>query len=164
MWWRITRARADPLAWTNEPADGRWQRGDVVRAVYLADSAETAWAEWFRHSAELGVPPQTRLPRDMWHVEVDLADVADLTADGVRAADGIESLSPTRRQWTITQTVAERLWTDGATAVMAPSAAHLGGRVLAVFRTEPGQVPGLKPVRPARRYSELPALPTGLRT
>ena len=136
----------------------------MVRAVYLADSEATAWAEWFRHSAELGVPPQVRLPRDMWRVEVDLADVADLTADGVLAADGIESLSPTRRQWPQTQAVGERLWGDGAAALLAPSAAHSGGRVLAVFRTSPGPVEGLKPVRPARRFSELPALPTGLRT
>lgn len=152
------------MTWTEEPADGRWQRGDVVRAVYLADGEATAWAEWFRHSAEMGVPAQVRLPRDMWRVEVDLADVADLTADGVLAANGIESLSPTRRQWPVTQAIGERLWKDGAAALVAPSAAHLRGRVLAVFRTAPGPVAGLKPVRPARRFGELPVIPTGLRT
>ena len=37
-WWRITRADSDPLFWSTEPADGRWQRGSVVRALYLGDS------------------------------------------------------------------------------------------------------------------------------
>jgi RES domain-containing protein len=164
VWWRIHRARSDPLTWTDEPADGRWQRGDVVRAVYLADSEETAWAEWFRHSAELGVPPQNRLPRDMSRIQVDLRGVADLTADGALSDHGLSSLTPSRRQWPATQSVGESYWADGASAVMAPSAAHEGGRVLAVFRAKRGAVPGLTPIKPARRYTELPALPTGLRT
>ena len=163
-WWRISRARADPLIWTEEPADGRWQRGDVVRALYLAASEETAWAEWYRHSAELGVPPQTRLPRDLWRISVDLTDVADLSAPGVLAALGVDSLSPTRRQWAETQPIGERCWRTGRRALLAPSAAHFGGHVLAVFRTGPGPIGGLTPMRPTRRFSELPALPTGLRT
>ena len=43
-WWRVTRADGDPLAWTAEPADGRWQRGSVIRALYLGDSEATVWA------------------------------------------------------------------------------------------------------------------------
>jgi RES domain-containing protein len=164
-WWRIGRARSDPLTWTEEPSDGRWQRGEIVRALYLADSPETAWAEWFRHSAELGVPPQTRLPRDLWRFEVDLDGVADLTTDGVLAAHGVTGrMSPSRRQWPETQPVGEAYWRSGSRAVVAPSAAHQGGRVLAVFRTRKGAIAGLKPIRPARRFTELPALPTGLRT
>ena len=163
-WWRIGRARADPLAWTDEAADGRWQRGEVVRALYLADSDETAWAEWFRHSAELGVPPQTRLPRDLWRFSVDLRDVADLTAPGVLAALGVEALSPTHRQWAETQPIGEACWRAGRRALLAPSAAHVGGQVLTVFRMTPGPIGGLTPTRPTRRFSELPALPTGLRT
>lgn len=164
MWWRIGRPRTNPLVWTPEPADGRWQRGDVIRALYLADSAETAWAEWYRHSAELGVPPQTRLPRDLWRFTVDLADVANLTAAGVVAALGVETLTPTRRQWPQTQPIGEACWMAGRRGVLAPSAAHGGGRVLAVFREKAGPIAGVTPIRPARRYSELPPLPTGLRT
>jgi RES domain-containing protein len=163
-WWRIGRARSDPLTWTEEPADGRWQRGEIVRALYLAESPETAWAEWFRHSAELGVPPQMRLPRDLWRFEVDLDGVADLTARGVLAGHQIGGLSPSRRQWPATQLIGEAYWQSGSRAVVAPSAAHDGGRVLAVFRTKKGAIAGLKPIRPARRFTELPALPTGLRT
>jgi hypothetical protein len=28
------------------PPDNRWQRGDIVDALYLADSEESVWAEW----------------------------------------------------------------------------------------------------------------------
>jgi hypothetical protein len=41
-WWRVGRPASDPLALTFEPADGRWQRGEVVRAIYFADSEATA--------------------------------------------------------------------------------------------------------------------------
>lgn len=105
-----------------------------------------------------------RLPRDLWKFEVDLANVADLTAEGVLAGYGIASLSPSRWQWPATQPIGEAAWRAGCAAVLAPSAAHVGGRVLAVFRTRRGKVPGLTPIRPPRRYAELPALPTGLRT
>ncbi len=164
MWWRLGRPRADPLSWTPEPADGRWQRGEVVRALYLADSEVTCWAEWYRHSAELGVPPQTRMPRALWRLEVDLPDVADLTGDDTLAGHGIATLLPSRRQWAETQQIGEAYWRAGRRAVLAPSAARVGGRVLAVFRSAAGTIEGLSPIRPSRRYSELPPLPTGLRT
>ncbi len=162
-WWRIVRAGDDPLTWTPEPADGRWQRAAVVRALYLADTAETAWAEWYRHSSELGVPPATRMPRDLWKVSVRLVDVADLTADAVLAAHGVVGLAPTRLQWPTTQPVGEAYARDGWRGVMAPSAAHVGGRVLAVFRPLPA-VPGVRAVPPPRHHTDLPPLPMGLRT
>jgi len=162
-WWRINHPGGDPLHWSDEPADGRWQRGAVVRALYLADSAETAWAEWYRHTSELGVPPQNRMPRDLWRFEVDLANVADMTTGALKRR-GITALTPSRRQWPRTQPIGEEAWLNRFAALLAPSAAHEGGQVLAVFRTEPGAVAGIKPVRPAKRVKELPALPTGLRT
>jgi len=162
-WFRITRTGSDPFFWTDEPADGRWQRGSVVRAIYLGDSDATAWAEWYRHTSEAGVPPSRRLPRAIWQVEVDLDDVADLTAEGVLAAHGIERLDPTRRQWPETQPIGEACFRDGARAVLAPSAARRGGQVLAVFRRGRGHR-GVVAVPPPRRFDRLPAIPRGLRT
>lgn len=162
-WWRITRADADPLFWSTEPADGRWQRGSVVRALYLGDSEATVWAEWLRHTAEAGVPPQQRLPTAIWQIEVDIDDVADLTAPGILAGEGIARLDPTRRQWPRTQPIGESLWHDGARGVLAPSAAREGGRVLAIFRPEEA-LEGVRPVPPPKRFASLPALPAGLRT
>lgn len=104
------------------------------------------------------------MPRALWRLEVDLTAVADLTADGILAAHEIETLSPSRRQWPETQPIGEAYWRAGYRAALAPSAAHVGGRVLAVFRGAAGAIDGVTPLRPARRYSALPALPIGLRT
>jgi RES domain-containing protein len=165
-WWRITRAATDPLFLTDEPADGRWQRGRIVRALYLGDSEETVWAEWYRHSAEAGVPPDQRLPRAIWRLEVDVDGIADLTTPGILAGEGIARLDPTRRQWPKTQPIGESLWREGARGVLAPSAARDGGRVLAIFRPAPATtaMEGIQPVPPPRRFTRLPALPAGLRT
>jgi RES domain-containing protein len=162
-WWRVTRADSDPLVWTTEAADGRWQRGSVIRALYLGESEATVWAEWYRHTSELGVPPAQRLPRAIWRIDVDLDDIADLTADGVLEGEGIARLDPTRRQWPKTQPIGESCWREGARGVLAPSAARKGGRVLALFRTG-AAIAGVTAVPPPRRYAELPALPPGLRT
>ena len=162
-WWRICRAGDDPFAWTADPADGRWQRGGVVRGFYLADSEETAWAEWYRHSSELGVPPATRMPRDTWKIAVNVTDVADLTASGVLASNGIAELRPTRRQWPATQPVGEACYRDGCRGLLAPSAARVDGRVLTIFRPLP-PMPGLRAVPPPRHHPDLPRLPKGLRT
>ena len=164
-WWRIGRPAGDPLALTPEPADGRWQRGDVVRALYLAGDEATAWAEWYRHSAELAVPPQTRLPRAVYRFDVSMDGVADLTGPGVLAAHGVVSLVPSRRQWPRTQPIGEAYFARGRRAVLVPSAAHDDGRVLVVFRPAgTSDVPGVVRVGRGRRVTELPALPTGLRT
>ncbi len=80
IWWRINRGGGDPIPWTADAADGRWQTGALVRGFYLADSEDTAWAEWYRHTSEQGAPPASRMPRDTWKIAVDVDDIADLTA------------------------------------------------------------------------------------
>ena len=162
-WWRITRADSEPFTWTADPADGRWQRGSVVRAIYLGDDERTVWAEWYRHSSEAGVPPDRRLPRAVWRVDVDLQDIADLTGPGMLEAHGIERLDPTRRQWPATQPIGEAYYRDGARGLLAPSAARRGGTVLAVFRRGRAH-PGLASVPPPQRFTKLPPIPRGLRT
>ncbi|MEP7361577.1 MAG: RES family NAD+ phosphorylase, partial [Chloroflexota bacterium] len=131
----------------------------IVRGFYLADSEATAWAEWYRHGAELGVPPQSRLPRVMRRFEVDLDEVADLTA-----ADAVPQMKPTRRQWRITQPIGENHWKEGRLGLLVPSAAHADSRVLVVFRPTDDPPLGIAPLARPKRYDELPPLPTGLRT
>ncbi|MEP7159403.1 MAG: RES family NAD+ phosphorylase [Chloroflexota bacterium] len=160
----MARPDADPFHLTPEPADGRWQRGSVVRAFYLADSEATAWAEWYRHSAELGVPPQSRLPRAMSRFDVDLDGVADLTDPELLTDHGIKSLQPTRRQWPKTQPIGESYWRAGLPGLLVPSAAHAGGRVLVVFRPSDEPPAGVSAKPRPKTYTELPPLPTGLRT
>ena len=163
MWWRINRAGGDPFLWTVEAADGRWQTGSVVRAFYLADSEATAWAEWYRHTSEQGAPPASRMPRDTWRITVDVSDLADLTEPGLLERHGITELRPTRRQWPVTQPIGEAYYHAGFRGLLAPSAAHDGGQVLAIFRPLPA-LPGLSAIPPPNRYNDLPPLPTGLRT
>lgn len=162
-WWRITRGDSDPLFWSAEPADGRWQRGKTVRALYLGDSEATVWAEWYRHTSEAGVPPDQRLPRAIWRIEVDIDDIADLTAPGILEGEGIARLEPTRRQWRKTQPIGEACWREGARGVLAPAAARQPGRVLAIFRPAES-IEGVRAVPPPKRFTKLPALPPGLRT
>jgi RES domain-containing protein len=47
-WTRHAPHRSDPLGRAAEATDGRWQHGQFVRALYLADNAQTAIPEWYR--------------------------------------------------------------------------------------------------------------------
>ena len=95
-WWRHIPTGGDILHRPTDPADGRWQRGEVVEGLYLAESPDTAWAEWYRALAEAGVPPRQGLPRDLWACEVSLPKVADLTDDARLARVGLPTLTPRR--------------------------------------------------------------------
>ena len=120
--------------WTMDAADGRWQTGAVVRGFYLADTEDTAWAEWYRHTSEQGAPPASRMPRDTWRIAVDVMDIADLRDKAILAKHGIDELRPTRRQWPMTQPIGEACFRAGCRGILTPSAAHVGGEVLTIFR------------------------------
>ena len=162
-WRRITRPGSSALFWSRDAFDARWQRGAVVRGLYLACCIDTAWAEWLRATAEDGVPPTARLPRDVWSLDVDLMGVADLAAPGALTRVGLPRLRPTQRQWTACQEVGEALWQDGAAGLLAPLAAHEGHRVLCVFRPTP-DVPGVVEIAPPATFHAIPMIPVGLRT
>jgi hypothetical protein len=70
-WCRHTVHGVDPLAGRLPPPDGRWQRGAIVEGLYLASNEATVWAEWYRHLAEAGIPPNQQMPRDLWTWAVD---------------------------------------------------------------------------------------------
>jgi RES domain len=161
-WWRQVAAGLDPLELREPPPDGRWQRGQVVAASYLAESEETVWAEWYRALAELAVPPRVSLPRDLWRIEVEVDHVADLGGRERLEAVGLPLPSPGRRGWPAYQEVGERLRREGYAGLVAPSAARPEGRVLCVFRDErPPE--GLRAEK-RRRVSEPSVPPPGMRT
>jgi len=146
-----------------EPApDNRWQRGDIVDALYLADSDDTAWAEWYRHLAERMVPPLAQMPRELWTWKVNV-EVADLSTPERLAEAGLRPPAPGRSSWRAFQRVGERLWKDGWAGLIAPSAARPEGKVLCLFRDEHG-VAGAQAVPPPREVKEPPPPPMGLRT
>jgi RES domain-containing protein len=134
-----------------------------VRGLYLADCEDTAWAEWLRATAEQGVPPASRMPRAMCPLEVDLDDIADLTRPKSLTRLGLGLMRPTQAQWADTQPVGERIWRDGATGILSPSAAHGAHTVLTVFRTSP-DVLGVVEATPVIVHDVIPRIPTGLRT
>jgi RES domain-containing protein len=163
FWLRHQPAGGLPLAQRDPQPDNRWQRGDVVDALYLADSEATVWAEWYRHLAERGLPPSAAMPRDLWRWRVDV-DVADLSDRARLEAAGLPMPRPGRRRWTAFQAVGEALAAAGWAGLLAPSAARPEGRALCLFRGRDGAVRGARPVPPPRRVVEPPAPPTGMVT
>lgn len=161
-WIKHTYPGSSPLPERKPPPDNRWQRGDTVDALYLADTEETAWAEWYRHLAERMIPPLAQMPRELWTWEVDV-EVADLSTPQNLAAVGLSPPTPGRQAWQDYQRVGERLSRENWQGLLAPSAARPEGKVLCLFRDERG-LPGAEPLPPPRRIEEPPPPPTGLRT
>jgi RES domain-containing protein len=162
-WVKHTYPGSPPLPKRDPPPDNRWQRGDVIDALYLADSQETAWAEWYRHLAERAIPPLAQMPRELWTWEVDV-EVADLSTEPKLAAVALAPPTPGRRDWSAYQRVGEKLADTGWAGLLAPSAARIEGTVLCLFRRSEYSVDGATAVSPPLRVSEPPPPPTGLRT
>ena len=161
-WIKHTYPGSAPLPEREPPPDNRWQRGDVVDALYLADTESTAWAEWYRHLAERMIPPLAQMPRELWTWQVDI-EVANLSTPEHLAGVDLEPPTPGRRSWGAYQRIGEQLSTEGWAGLLAPSAARPNGKVLCLFRDEHG-VRGAMPLPPPRSVKEPPPPPIGLRT
>lgn len=161
-WVRQSRSASLPLPERDPVPDSRWQRGSVVDALYLADTEATAWAEWYRHLAELGVPPDQWLPTYLWTWRLRV-EVADLSTAERLANVGLRAPRPGRGSWGRFQEVGEALWAEGWAGLIAPSAARRSGLVLCLFR-ENGFIRGAAPEPPALEITRAPAPPTGMRT
>jgi RES domain-containing protein len=162
-WLRQIPRGADPDSRPQPPGDGRWQRGHVVDALYLASDEATMWAEWYRHLAERGVPPLAQLPRDVWRYRVRSAQVADLTASEQLARVGLAAPAPGRKGWPSYQHVGETLWREGWQGLLAPSAALPAGSVLCLF-VPPRGGPPAEAVPPPTVVAKPPLLPAGMQT
>ena len=162
IWWRQTPHGGDPLFRADPPSDGRWQHGESVGGLYLADSEQTAWAEWYRALAELAIPPERQMPRDLWRWQVDVERVADLSDADRLAAVGLDTPRP-MQQWPPFQVLGQRLYRQGLRGILAPSAARPSQRVLCLFR-EADEVAGATPLRPPITYRRAPPPPTGMTT
>lgn len=152
-----------PLPTRTDPPDNRWQRGSVVDAIYLADDEATAWAEWYRHLAENGIPPGQALPRDLWRWRVDV-EVADLSTEARLARVGLPLPTPGSHSWPPFQEVGEQLWREGWRRLIAPSAARPAGATLCLFWEGEDEIDGAQPQPPPERIDEPPIPPTGMTT
>jgi RES domain-containing protein len=97
-WIRHAPHRSSLLGRASEATDGRWQHGEVVRALYLADEPATAIAEWYRLLAERGLPPGRAIPHDhhVWQLDLQLAD---LSTPERLARVTLTPPTPGRRTW-----------------------------------------------------------------
>jgi RES domain-containing protein len=148
VWYRHLPHRGS-VWWRSEPPpDGRWQRGSAVAGFYLADSRETAWAEWYRQIDELALRPADQLPRDLWRFKVSVDSIADLRDKAQLERVGLSLPHPSRREWPAFQEVGEQLHAEGWKGLRAPSAARPGqGEILCVFR-ESERIDGVNPLPP----------------
>ena len=162
-WLRHTPAGANPATRPIPADDNRWQRGKVVDALHLCQAVACVWAEWYRHLAERGIPPQLALPRDLWPYEIDGLEVADLRTSHRRMRVGLPEPLPGRRSWPLFQGVGEQLYSEGFAGLLAPSAARPQSVVLCVFLPTMTIPDTLRPLRP-ERIDHVPPPPTGMRT
>lgn len=163
VWFRHVPAAGEPRYRPARPPDGRWQRGEVIEGFYLADSEETAWAEWYRALAELSLPPMKQLPRDLWRFHVEVDDVADLSSVERLARVKLEPPLPDRRQWPTYWAVGETLSAEGWAGILYGAAARADALALCLFRSS-DRLSGVRPLPPPIRYDEPPAPPRGMRT
>ncbi len=86
-WIRHAPHRSELLGRAERLTAKRWQRDEVVRALYLADGPETAVAEWYRFLAARAMWPSGAVPHDHHRWELSL-EVADLSTSERLAAVG----------------------------------------------------------------------------
>lgn len=112
-----------PFFWegsTQPPA--RWHAAGEGPVQYLADTPDGAWAEFLRHEEIHDAQDLPGVRRRMWVVEVDLG------AEQVRqVALQPHTMTGDVSSYPACQAAARRLRADGATCLLAPSAALLGG-------------------------------------
>ena len=164
-WFKHAYPGLDPLPARDPPPDARWQRGAVVDALYLADEEDTAWAEWYRHLAELGVPPGRQMPRAVWTWELDV-NLADLCTEPRLQRIGLGLPRPGRRGWPPYQHAGETLAAQGWPGLVTRSAARPTHRVVCLFRNTlaQGGLVGARPLPPPQLITEAPAPPRGMTT
>lgn len=124
VWFRHGDPRF-PFLWEAAPQPAaRWHDEEDAPVTYLADSPDAAWAEFLRYEEITDPADLAGVARRMWAVEVP----DETVDDAVRAALPVEVLTGGPESYPSCRDHAAGLRRDGATALMALSAALLPGR------------------------------------
>ncbi|HEX8361628.1 MAG TPA: RES family NAD+ phosphorylase [Longimicrobium sp.] len=137
--WRHVPAGSEPLhiGWM-ELARGRWNtQRPRLACLYTAITRAGAIAEYRKHFEEAGLTRETRpKPRDLVSITVDVSPVLNLTSDTVLRdlrLSGSALTGPRRTAYPLCHRVAREAVDGGYRAILAPSAAREGERVLLVY-------------------------------
>ena len=149
-WFKHTYPGSQPLPEREPPPDNRWQRGDAVDALYLAEAEETTWAEWYRHLAERMIPPLAQMPRELWTWRVDV-EVAERSPN--EPPGGCAGLGELRRLDRGPQDVDRRLVVEAGVGAEEPSLRRLlveglddhAGDLVSLAQAQLGALVGLGP-------------------
>jgi RES domain-containing protein len=134
--WRHLPAGAHPLhARYILYASGRWNRALEYGCLYTALTPEGARAEYEKYRARAQGPERSK-PRDLVSIEVAVTPMLDLTDETVRTRLGVALptlLGDEEADLESCRTVADWARSEGYRAILAPSAAREGERVLAIY-------------------------------
>lgn len=122
-WFRHVDPRY-PFLWeSSAQASSRWHGEGEGPAQYLADTPEGAWAEHLRHEGITDPVDLEGVERDLWAIPVDLGDKAEVAEPSLDPSilRGNAGSYPACRE------EARRLRDQGASALLAPSAALITG-------------------------------------
>lgn len=165
--WRHVPAGTEPLhiGWI-ELARGRWNtQKPRLACLYTALTPEGAVAEYRKHYIDAGLSDIGRTkPRDLVSIHVDVDPALNLTDETELERRGLSTIAltgPRRTAYPLCHRVAQDAVAAGYRAILAPSAALAGGRVLLVYpessygrlllRNGPDRVPlnyGTAPIAP----------------
>ena len=122
VWFRHADRRV-PFLWegTEQPA-ARWHSSGSGPVQYASDTPDGAWAEFLRHEGITDAADLEGISRSLWALEVDVSrgHVAEPALPRKTVLGDLASYPECQKE-------AGRLRDAGATALVAPAAALLGG-------------------------------------
>lgn len=120
---------------------GRWNPTGVA-AVYGSLTAETAMAETLAHANHYNLPAHSAMPRTFVAIAISVSKVLDLTDGSIRQALRVSEKRMLQCDWRaevrrgqtpVSQVIGAAIYEAGLEGLLAPSAAHPGGKNLVVF-------------------------------
>lgn len=111
---------------------GRWNPKESFPVLYLAQTENTAAAEFFRLAEKHGMKPSALLPRRLFRYSVELNAVLHLTHPSALEAVDLTLADISDDDATKCQSVGDAAHYAGFEAVIAPSASGIGD-IVAVF-------------------------------